>query len=58
MVSAGIVSVAAVVGCAEHRVQMVEVEVTVTVERVLRTVVNVEPPEVSVAVTGHHVVVV
>ena len=48
---------ATVVVPAEHLVQMVEVEVITTVDRLLDTVVNVEPPEVWVAVTGHHVVV-
>ena len=43
---------------AEHLVQMVEVEVSVTVDKLLDTVVNVDPPEVWVAVTGHQVVVV
>lgn len=36
---------------------MVEVAVTVTVEGVLVTLVTVVLPEVSVAVTGHQVVV-
>lgn len=48
----------AVVTPAEHFVQMVEVEVRVTVDTVLVGTVMVEPPEVMVFVTGHVVTVV
>lgn len=53
-VSMGAVEVA----LAEHLVQMVEVEVRVTVETVLVGTVMVEPPEVIVLVTGQVVTVV
>lgn len=48
----------AVVTPAEHFVQMVEVEVRVTVEMVLVGIVMVDPPVVIVLVTGHVVTVV
>ena len=42
----------------EHLVQIVDVSVTTTVERVVVGTVSVEPPEVIVLVTGHLVTVV